>query len=122
MDDGGRASLVLTFGPPQHEAEALAVLLLQEHRLLLDYIVAAGGDRQRVKSQSAGPTGGRFSKCLPLFLPPTSCPRDDITTSTHCTFTTEADKPDFHLFPFFFEFTCKHSSTKGFMSFNNDIQ
>lgn len=40
----------LTFGSPQHKAETFAVLLLQQHRLLLDYVVAGGGDAE-IKSE-----------------------------------------------------------------------
>lgn len=34
-------SHLLTFGSSKHKAKTLAVLLLQKHRLLLDYIVAS---------------------------------------------------------------------------------
>lgn len=68
MDDGGRTWLVLTFGPSQHEAEALAVLLLQEHRLLLDYIVTAEGDEmdreQRVRAPDRQVGGFLFLRLL----------------------------------------------------------
>lgn len=40
----------VTFGPSQHKAEALAVFLLQEHRLLLDYIVTGREETQADKS------------------------------------------------------------------------
>lgn len=38
----------LTFGSPQHEAKTFAVFLLQQHRLLLDYVVT-GRDERKVK-------------------------------------------------------------------------
>lgn len=44
---GRRGVTRLTFGPPQHEAEAFAVFLLQQHRLLLDYVVAGREGRRR---------------------------------------------------------------------------
>ena len=40
--------IFLTFGSSQHKAKALAVLFLQKHRLLLDYIVTSREEnRQR---------------------------------------------------------------------------
>lgn len=86
MDDGGRTSLVLTFGPSQHEAEALAVLLLQEHRLLLDYIVTAGGDEtdteQRVSLQVGGFQNDFLFLCLPLPAPPLMTSQPALTVSS----------------------------------------
>lgn len=36
----------LTFGSPQHKAKTFTVFLLQQHRLLLDYIVAGRGHKR----------------------------------------------------------------------------
>lgn len=63
--------VILTFGSSEHEAEALTVLLLQEHRLLLDDVVTE--EEQRSTAES-----------LPDNSLPASCSCDITTHSCNC--------------------------------------
>lgn len=42
----------LTFGPSQHKAKTLAVFFLQEHRLLLDYVVTGREGTETVRNRT----------------------------------------------------------------------
>lgn len=50
--------LLITFSAPQHKAEAFAVFLLQQHRLLLDYIVTIDTEEE-VRSSAGGTAAAR---------------------------------------------------------------
>lgn len=44
----------LTFGPSQHKTETFAVFFLQEHRLLLDYIVTNREETEERQREGGG--------------------------------------------------------------------